>query len=477
MHLKEEYEVNDEISIDKDLKDTYESLGMNLKSIHFKNQYLAGNLKLDNISDDYINEINSYYRQFTDKKINLKNHIVCKNVTGIEDVRIIPREVLRKDIIPFFNDKGMINSYTDKNFYDILFSEFNQPTTIIKNVRGHFFTNRNEHISPDDAKDILLNADTEYIIKSSDIENGRTIRKLKVDDGQFLINNNYLSFSELLSEYNHNFTIQKIIKQHDAMAKLHPYSVNTLRIVTLRWNNEINHLYTFCRFGVNKSIKDNAGQGGIVVGVKDNGEFMELGANRYKKVKKHPTTNILIKELDKVPNYDRCINLAKTMHKNILHQDFVSWDIAIEKNGDPIFIECNFYGSAIVNQIALERPLFGDLTDEILNEVYNKKSHYQRRDTVTEYSKLLRKYKKNRKELRKCISENDALRTKHNKFRNKQKRRIKKYQKRIDKRKQTIQNKNKEIESLKTKISSLENEISNIKNSRSWRYTSFLRKK
>lgn len=458
--------MQDKLIIDKELKTIYSNLGMNLNSIHFKRQYLAGNLDLDGISDNYINDIRKYYKQFTNRKINLKNHIVLKNLTSVEDVRIIPREVLRQDLIPFFNDIGMINTYTDKNFYDILFPQFNKPRTVLKNVRGQFFTDKNKHLSLKDAKKILFNNDSEYIIKSSDIENGKSIKKIKIDGNQIIMDNYPYSFHEIVEQYKSNFIIQTIIKQHPMLAKLHPSSVNTLRIVTLRWNNEIKHIYTFCRFGVDGDIKDNAGQGGIVIGIDDNGNFMGKGSNRVKKFDKHPTTLVKISELGQVPNYLQCVDLAKSMHQKILHQNFVSWDIAIEENGQPIFLEANFYGSAIVNQIALERPLFGDLTDEILYTAYRENNY----NTVTEYSRIRDKFNINRVKLSECRERNRNLRARHKKTKN-----------RLDITRTKLQkqgrNKIQKIESLESKVTSLEREVDRMKDSRSWRYTSFLRKK
>src|SRR5690625_3159993 len=99
------------------------------------------------------------------------NHIVYKNITNKEDVRIIPREILRRDLLHFFNDRGMISTYAEKNLYNILFKEFNQPVTVIKKVRGNYYINSIEPIERDDVTNILLTDSPEYIIKSSDIEN------------------------------------------------------------------------------------------------------------------------------------------------------------------------------------------------------------------------------------------------------------------------------------------------------------------
>lgn len=481
----------EELIIDKNLKNEYKDLGMKVDGIQFKRHYLAGNLDLSNISSNYLDDIRTYYRQFTNNKINLMNHIVYKNITGMENVRILSREVLRGDLIPFFNDRGMVNTYTDKNFYDILFPQFNQPYTVIKKVRGKFFTKKNNHISHKEAEQLLLNDSPAYIIKSSDIENGKSINKLTVESDRIFMDNTPHTLEQIKQNYGNNFTIQRIIKQHPIMAKLHPSSVNTLRIVTLRWKGEINHIYTFCRFGVDGSIKDNAGRGGIVVGVKDNGEFMDFGANKYSQVSAHPTTNIKIDTLDKVPNYNQCIQLAKDMHQHILHQDFISWDIAIEKDGTPIFVEANFLGSAILNQIALERPLFGDLTDEILSTVYKELPALENYNTITNYSKLEKRFNRRVTRLAECRARNKRLRTKQKDYKKQLKASKKKaitYESTL---KHTIDNYENKLEDLQSKydikkknvnqlndtITELQSEISRIKNSRSWRYTSFLRKK
>src|SRR5699024_10650644 len=130
----------------------YTSLGMDIKSKQFKRQYAAGNLDLKNVSDEYINKICDYYKQFTNKKINLMNHVVLKNITKIEDVRFIPREIFRRDLLTYFNDRGMINTYAEKNLYNILFQEFNQPVTVIKKVRGKYYKNS---IDPIEKKDVI----------------------------------------------------------------------------------------------------------------------------------------------------------------------------------------------------------------------------------------------------------------------------------------------------------------------------------
>ena len=58
------------------------------------------------------------------------------------------------------------------------------------------------------------------------------------------------------------------------------------------------------------------------------------------------------------------------MSQNFPHFRLISWDIALDKNNNPIIIEANLkYGEIDFHQLN-NGPLFGDDTKEILNEVF-----------------------------------------------------------------------------------------------------------
>jgi len=67
--------------------------------------------------------------------------------------------------------------------------------------------------------------------------------------------------------------------------------------------------------------------------------------------------------------YDCVCKLALDLHKQIFHFDLVSWDFAIGSEGEPIFLEVNFQGVVHVYQFACRKPLFGDLTKDVLEAV------------------------------------------------------------------------------------------------------------
>lgn len=162
------------------------------------------------------------------------------------------------------------------------------------------------------------------------------------------------------------------------MAAPHKYSVNTFRMVTLRWNNEINYLMTYGRFGSNEEVKDNGGEGGIVVGVSPEGEFSDFGMDDDGNIHKvHPTTGFNFSDFEKVPNFDEFIEYVKTLHNRILHHNYVSWDIAMGTDGKPVFIEINFRGPIWKYQMVTERPIFGDFSEDILKEAVKARERRQ----------------------------------------------------------------------------------------------------
>ena len=68
----------------------------------------------------------------------------------------------------------------------------------------------------------------------------------------------------LLKRYKYGIFIEELIQQVPMMQELHPSSVNTVRIPTIRCSNEETVIFhPFLRVGRGNSVVDNAGSGGI----------------------------------------------------------------------------------------------------------------------------------------------------------------------------------------------------------------------
>lgn len=431
----------------------YNSLNIDTDIKYFRSHYRKG--LLENIDEDFVKEVQSYYKTHYKKEIDPITHIAFANLLNNKDVRIIPQRFYRKVFLNVFNDSSMNDMYRDKGMYDLFINTDQKAYNILKYTRGQYVTDTNKFIDEKEAYHILLNDQPEYILKPSDTNNGKGITKLKVKNNKLFIDEQEVDLNYLEKHFGYNYVIQHVIKQHEVMAKPHPNSVNTLRMATIRWKGKIHNIYTFARFGHSGQIKDNAGAGGLVVGVRDDGSFMDYGIMKSQIVHEHPTTNVKIKEFGRIPNMDEVNKFVRDLHKDLILHNYVAWDIAISKKGEPIFIENNFYGSSWTNQIALNKPMFGDLTDDILKYISENESIMTEKNIGSISARRQRTIKRLRRETKEKDKEILNLR-RESKEKNKQ---IKK-----------LKNKTKEINILKK-------ELKRIKNSRSWRYTRFLRKK
>ena len=127
------------------------------------------------------------------------------------------------------------------------------------------------------------------------------------------------------------------------MNAITPHSVNTYRICTILVNGEAHILYYYIRMGNGKNVVDNLHQGGITcpidieTGVTTSKGYACYGG--YYTFDKHPETGFDLVGF-KVPLFEECGELAKTVAKLIPQVGYVGWDIAVTEKG-PVLIEGN----------------------------------------------------------------------------------------------------------------------------------------
>jgi hypothetical protein len=241
--------------------------GIKATSKAFKRYESAGLLK--EIDYNYLDEVQRFWKENYDKEITPITHLAYTNLTGIKDVRIVPSNEMWNEMLPFFNDMTIRPGYSDKNMYDRLVFTENRPEIILKRVHGNYFDTNNNYISSSEAEQILLKMKEDLIIKPSNADNGQGVGKLIHRQGRLFFNNKQVSINDIERIQEYNFIVQTVIEQHPLMARPHPASVNTLRMVTFRWRGKIRHLLTYARFGGGNNVKDHAIAGGVSVSVDD----------------------------------------------------------------------------------------------------------------------------------------------------------------------------------------------------------------
>lgn len=275
----------------------------------------------------------------------------------------IPDKFYEAFIDEYFTDPQHTRAFDDKNLYDVYFHDVPQPKTIFRKVRDCYLDEDYRIITQEDAIEKALGAE-EVILKVGKYScagKGVMFWSKARNDKQEIID---------FCKNSPNVNCQEVIKQHKELSRLNPSSVNTIRLLTLFFENQVYVLSRVLRMGVNGSRVDNASRGGIVSGIQENGQLkgmaFDTSGNRYLK---HPQgTNF---ETVTIPNFSKCVDLAGSLAVRFSSMSrLISWDFAVDESGEPILIEFNItHGQLDFHQLC-NGPIFGDLTDDVLKEVF-----------------------------------------------------------------------------------------------------------
>lgn len=134
--------------------------------------------------------------------------------------------------------------------------------------------------------------------------------------------------------------LEECIVQHDEMLRLHPYSVNTCRVITLHKNGKTEVAAAYLRIGNGKFV-DNFNSGGMVVPIEEaTGEIiypaLDKAGNLYDL---HPCTQVEIKGF-RIPMWDSVLDFVKRAALVVPQVGMVGWDVAVCPTG-PVFVEGN----------------------------------------------------------------------------------------------------------------------------------------
>ena len=144
--------------------------------------------------------------------------------------------------------------------------------------------------------------------------------------------------------------IEEIVEQTGLFREMHPQSVNTIRVYACRLKNRTEIFGCHMRAGVGNSVVDNAGQGGVIISITENGTAWTSGMDEFGHIYlRHPNTNVFIPGI-KMPEWNKAIQLVEEAMNVFPDIRFVGWDIAYTKKGW-IIIEANdngqFHGAQI----------------------------------------------------------------------------------------------------------------------------------
>lgn len=180
------------------------------------------------------------------------------------------------------------------------------------------------------------------------------VKPIHGTEGQGIYKYENLEDGELREVYNRfkmeEYLYETYIKQHPAINAIHPSSVNTLRIATVRNRDGVNIMSASLRMGRHGDVMDNYTTGGLVAAID-----LETGIIKVPGIDKmhnsyvlHPETQTQIAGL-KLPFWEETKAMVKALGQEVPQIRYTGWDIAITEKG-PVLLEGNYRGNFHVQQ-------------------------------------------------------------------------------------------------------------------------------
>lgn len=288
------------------------------------------------------------------------------HLTGELDPRYIPDDIHHQYIIPFFDDPSYLRSMQDKNLYSLLFPKMKQPETLYKYVSGTYCRDDFTPIAKEDVYK-LFEEPGRYIIKPTrDTGGGADISLFEAPATRETVDQILNSYKSI------DYIVQRILVQHPDLGKFNATSLNSIRIITLVLNGKPHILSSIFRIGQEGSFVDNVSIGGYQAVIQPDGTLAKTAythdgdSHRYVE----QTASGIPFEGARIPSWNTIQETVKNLAATLPHLKLIGWDLGIDENADVVLIEFNCHFGQ--NQSTCG-PTFGDMTDEVLAEVFKKK--------------------------------------------------------------------------------------------------------
>ncbi len=246
--------------------------------------------------------------------------------------------VRNKKVCELMNDYSFAEEFDDKLRFNERFAKYLHRRTL------------NGEACSQEEFDAFLQGQVSFFAKPNHGACGNGIEKLNISD--------FSDSKEILAHIREKklVILEEVLTQHADMARLHPQSVNSIRIVTDLVDDTVHIAYVMVKMGRGGGCCDNTGQGGIICRVDETtGKIRSVATDDYFNVfDKHPDTDIALVgyQLPMIPEAIALVKEAATVIPQMRH---IGWDVAITPDG-PAIIEGNEYPGTDLCQLAPHYP-------------------------------------------------------------------------------------------------------------------------
>lgn len=187
------------------------------------------------------------------------------------------------------------------------------------------------------------------IMKPDDASYGRDIQVFDYKD----VSDAFMIFSQYKDK---NYICEEYIKQHPAMDALNPNSVNTVRVLVLLEDGEVNVIAAALRTGKRDCVVDNLKHGGIGANVNiETGMVDTIGMDYSGETYRvHPDTGHSFIGLQ-IPFWKETLSMIREVHLQCSQCPLLGWDIAVTEEG-PVIVETNNAPGPMIHQFIDKVP-------------------------------------------------------------------------------------------------------------------------
>lgn len=329
------------------------------------------------LSNEQKEKIDNFYLKNYGRKISYDYHRYYSSYMNSFDEKYIPEFIFISEIESKLNSLEYALVLSDKNLLPMLVGrneKYRCAKIFVSSSNGILKNSDYEIINKDVAIDILKNIGECFYKPTVDSSSGRGCAVYNFKNGVDSYSGETLE--SIFAGCPANFNFQEIISNCESVKKLHPESLNTFRIVTYILDGQVFHFPIIMRIGRGVAKVDNAHQGGIFIGVEDDGKLKKCGFTEFQdRFYEHPDTGIKFDGYA-VPEVRQCIAAAHEMQAKLPQTRLMSFDFVADENGIPVLIEINLqYQTIWMSQMAHGKGAFGENTAKILKMAGKTENH------------------------------------------------------------------------------------------------------
>lgn len=321
--------------------------------------------KLPHLTKKQVRRLRQFYRPYV-RFITSRYHRLYTARSGKFYPQYLPEEFYVMHVDRYFNHREEARYLDNKCYYYRLFAGVRQPDLIAMRIGGTWL---DPHLCAVGLEAVYatIGREREAVVKKAVNSEGGY--------GVFFLQGEGMAgkLQKLLADLTGDVVIQRPVRQHEELATLHPQSVNTIRIVSLLTQEKVRIYAAALKIGTGSARTDNGCQGGVYCGLCSDGTLRGYGVlDNGTVLTEHPDLHYSFAE-KKVPYFANALRLVKKAHVFMGHFRLISWDVAINEEGEAVLIEANLCLGGINDVQMCCGPLFGRDTGEILDEVMHGK--------------------------------------------------------------------------------------------------------